>query len=50
MAEAVGDVAKDSKNLEMTRQSTNVTPKEGVQVRSIDASRGNRLIIKKHKN
>jgi len=50
MADAVGDVAKESKNIDMTRQSTKVTPKEGVQVRSIDASRGNRLIIKKHKN
>jgi len=50
MADAVGDVAKESKNIDMTRQSTKVTPKEGVQVRSIDASRGNRLIIKKRKN
>ena len=50
MADAVGDVAKESKNIDMTRQSTKVTPKEGVQVRTIDASRGNRLIIKKRKN
>jgi len=50
MADAVDSVAKESKNIDMTRQSTKIAPKEGVQVRSIDASRGNRLIIKKHKN
>lgn len=50
MADAVGDVAKESKNIDMTRQSTKVTPKEGFQVRSVDADRSNRLIIKKRKN
>ena len=50
MADAVGDVAKESKNIDMTRQSTKVAPKEGFQVRNIDADRSNRLIIKKRKN
>ena len=50
MADAVGDVAKESKNIDMTRQSTKVIKKDGFQVRSIDADRGNRLIIKKSKN
>tara|TARA_R110001632_G_scaffold9351_2_gene35913 strand:- start:1107 stop:2231 length:1125 start_codon:yes stop_codon:yes gene_type:complete len=49
-ADAVGNVAKESKNIDMTRSSTKVTPKEGFQVRNIDADRGNRLIIKKTKN
>ena len=49
-ADAVGDVAKESKNINMTRQSTQIIPNEGYQVRSIDADRGNRLIIKNKKN
>lgn len=50
MADAVGDVAKESKNIDMTRKSTQVIKKEGFQVRNIDADRSNRLIIKKRKN
>lgn len=50
MADAVGDVAKESKNIDMTRQSTKVVKKDEFQVRSIDADRSNRLIIKKSKN
>lgn len=50
MADAVGDVAKESKNIDMTRKSTQVIKKEGFQVRSVDADRSNRLIIKKRKN
>ena len=50
MADAVGDVAKESKNIDMTRKSTQVIKKEGLQVRNIDADRSNRLIIKKRKN
>ena len=50
MADAVGDVAKESKNIDMTRKSTQVIPKEGFQVRSVDADRSNRLVIKKRKN
>lgn len=50
MADAVSDVAKESKNIDMTRKSTQVIKKEGFQVRNIDADRSNRLIIKKRKN
>lgn len=50
MADAVDDVAKESKNIDMTRKSTQVIKKEGFQVRSVDADRSNRLIIKKRKN
>lgn len=50
MADAVGDVAKESKNIDMTRKSTQIIKKEGFQVRNIDADRSNRLIIKKRKN
>ena len=33
MADAVDDVAKESKNIDMTRKSTQVIKKEGFQVR-----------------
>jgi hypothetical protein len=49
-SEAVEGVAKESKNIEMTRQATSVTPTQGFQVRSVDAERGNRLVIRKLKN
>ena len=49
-SEAVEGVAKESKNIDMTRQATSVTPPQGFQVRSVDAERGNRLVIRKLKN
>jgi len=47
MADAVGSVAKESKNIDMTRQATQVTPSEGMKIRVIDPDRGSRLVIKK---
>lgn len=47
MADAVGTVAKESKNIDMTRQATHVTPSEGMKIRVIDPDRGSRLVIKK---
>lgn len=47
MADAVGTVAKESKNIDMTRQATQSAPTEGVKIRVIDPDRGNRLVIKK---
>jgi hypothetical protein len=47
MADAVGTVAKESKNIDMTRQATQVTPTDGVKIRVIDPDRGSRLVIKK---
>jgi hypothetical protein len=46
-ADAVGNIAKESKNIDMTRTAPTPTPKEGPQVRIIDEERGNRLIIRK---
>jgi hypothetical protein len=46
-AEAVGDIAKESKNIDMARTAPTPTPKQGTQVRVIDEERGNRLIIRK---
>jgi hypothetical protein len=51
MADAVDNVAKESKNIDMTRQATQVTPAPGFKVTSIDDDRGNRLVIRnKNKN
>ncbi len=51
MADAVGNVAKESKNIDMTRQATQVTPAPGFKVTAIDDERGNRLVIRnKNKN
>ena len=47
MSDAVGNVAKESKNIDMTRQATQVTPSEGTKIRVIDPDRGSRLVIKK---
>jgi hypothetical protein len=47
MADAVVEVSRESKNIDMTRQATQDTPSEGVQVRVLDQDRGNRLVIKK---
>lgn len=48
MTDAVDTVSKESKNIDMTRQATQVTKKTdgGIQVRAIEPSYGNRLIIK----
>jgi hypothetical protein len=47
MTEAVDTVSKESKNINMTRQATQVTNKvEGIQVRAVEPSFGNRLVIK----
>jgi len=51
MADAVDGVAKESKNIDMTRQATQVTPAPGFKVTALDDSRGNRLVIRnKNKN
>ena len=53
MTEAVETVSKESKNINMTRQATQVTNKtDGTfQVRAVESGLGNRLVIKqKHKN
>jgi hypothetical protein len=51
MADAVGNVAKESKNIDMTRQATQVTPAPGFKVTAINDDRGNRLVIRnKNKN
>jgi phenylalanyl-tRNA synthetase alpha subunit len=51
MADAVDNVAKESKNIDMTRQATQVTPAPGFRVTAIDDNRGNRLVIRnKNKN
>lgn len=48
MTDAVDTVSKESKNIDMVRQSTQMTKKTdgGIQVRAIEPSYGNRLIIK----
>jgi hypothetical protein len=48
MTEAVETVSKESKNIDMTRQATQMTKKAdgGFQVRSIESGFGNRLVIK----
>jgi len=48
MADTVDTVSKESKNIDMVRQSTQVTKKAdgGIQVRAIEPSYGNRLVIK----
>jgi len=51
MADAVDNVAKESKNIDMTRQATQVTPAPGFKVTALDDNRGNRLVIRnKNKN
>lgn len=51
MAEAVDNVAKESKNIDMTRQATQIPPASGFRVTALDDDRGNRLVIKsKNKN
>ena len=46
-SDAVGDVSKQSKNINMTRQAPTPTPKEGTGIRVIDENRSSRLVIKK---
>lgn len=51
MADAVDNVAKESKNIDMTRQAPQVPPAQGLRVTAIDDDRGNRLVIRnKNKN
>lgn len=47
MADAVGSVAKESKNIDMVRQAPQSTPSDGVKIRVIEPDRGSRLVIKK---
>ena len=49
-SEAVEGVARESKNIDMTRNATSITPPQGFQVRVVDADRGNRLVIRNNKN
>ena len=46
MAEAVGSVARESKNIDMTRQATQITPPQGMKVTALDDGRNGRLVIK----
>jgi hypothetical protein len=46
-SEAIDGVSRESKNIDMTRQSTQITPSTGPQVRALDQERGSRLVIKK---
>jgi hypothetical protein len=48
-SEAVEGVARESKNIDMTRNATSITPPKGFQVRSVDAERGSRLVIRNNK-
>ena len=52
MADTVDTVSKESKNIDMVRQSTQVTKKTegGFQVRAVEPSYGNRLVIKQKQN
>ena len=46
MAEAVGNVARESKNIDMTRQATQISPPQGMKVTALDDGRNGRLVIK----
>lgn len=46
VADAVGNVAKESKNIDMTRQATQITPAPGMKVTAIEDGRNGRLVIK----
>ena len=46
MAEAVGSVARESKNIDMTRQATQISPPQGMKVTALDDGRNGRLVIK----
>ena len=50
MAEAVGNVARESKNIDMTRQATQITPPQGMKVTALDDGRNGRLVIRNIKN
>ena len=50
MAEAVGNVARESKNIDMTRQATHITPTQGMKVTALDDGRNGRLVIRNIKN
>ena len=46
MADAVDNVSKESKNIDMTRQATQITPSPGMKVTALDDGRTGRLVIK----
>ena len=46
-SEAIDGVSRESKNIDMTRQTPQNAPSNGMQVRVVDQERGNRLVIKK---
>jgi hypothetical protein len=46
-ADAVTNFDKESKNIDMTRNSPTPTPKSGLQIRAIDEGYNGRLKIKK---
>ena len=46
MADAVDSVSKESKNIDMTRQATQITPAPGMKVTALDDGRSGRLVIK----
>lgn len=50
MAEAVGNVAKESKNIDMTRQATQISPPQGMKVTALDDGRNGRLVIRNIKH
>lgn len=49
-AEAVGTVARESKNIDMTRSATQITPPQGMKVTAVDDDRSGRLVIKNIKH
>ena len=46
-SEAIDGVSRESKNINMTRQTPQNAPSNGMQVRVVDQERGSRLVIKK---
>ena len=46
-SEAIDGVSRESKNIDMTRQTPQNAPSTGMQVRALDQERGSRLVIKK---
>ena len=46
-SEAIDGVSRESKNIDMTRQTPQNAPSNGMQVRVLDQDRGSRLVIKK---
>ena len=46
-SEAIDGVSRESKNIDMTRQTPQNTPSNGMQVRVLDQERGSKLVIRK---